>query len=513
MRKLNSIIDYALKFLLIGCFLFNIAEKIFADPPEIVINAKNITNDQVSETNGEPLIDFGIIANDGHKHYHLPYQYIQISYQHIDPYNFGWGIQIYTDNADYQGAGLRGGLISTTGLNCIPLFWRIYNTNQSTNVNMTNEQNWGMIKDKNDNNWTNYSPFISIVYSNQLAPFPDDVDRTLPDDSITNADIYLYLGLYIDENAGYTLSGLGYYTTLNFDIYYLVPMPAIHTISPDYGYQDSIVDVYIEGWNFIQGPPSATVCLRKNGEDDIIGKNIIISNENKIYCSFDLTDAASGFWDVVVINPEEGYEGTLTKGFEVRSLAPVITSISPEKGNNNTILRDVIIKGNSFSKGAEVLLQKAGESDLSAFDINVCSKTKITCSLDLSKIRQTGKWDLKIINPDKREVISKEIFHVMGYDMTGDMFIPVNNIFNPKQGEKVYLKWAMTKKTAVTIRIYNIKGKLVKTFLDNITYQPGNYQLEWMGVNDHNQKLASGLYIVKITVGGFTQTSKIVLVK
>ncbi len=519
MRKLNwtnnLIINYVLKFLLIVCFLFNIVGKGLADPPEIIINAKNITNDQIStNTNGEPFINFGIVGavtNEADKKYLSPYQYFQISYQYIDPYNAGWGIQTYTDNSNYQAGGPRGGLVSSTGLNRIPLFWRIYNTNQSTNVSMTNEQNWGIIKDKNDDNWKNYSQSISLIYSNQLAPFPSDADRTLPL-SVTNTNIYLYLGLYIDKSISGASLGLEYYTTLYFDIFYLVPMPTILSNVPNYGYQDSIVDVYIKGWNFIKGPPSTTVRLKKKGEADVIGKNIFVSNENKIFCSFDLTGAASGFWDVVVINPE-GYEGTLTKGFEVKSLFPIITSISPEKGNNNAILRDVIIKGNNFSKGALVQLQKEGEADLSALDVNVYDGTKIICSLDLSKIRKTGKWDLKITNPDARAVVSKEIFQVMGYDMVGDMFVPVNNFFKPAEGEKVYLKWSMTKKSAVTIRIYNIKGRLVRTFLDNITYQPGNYQLEWIGVNDHHQKLSSGLYFIKITVGDFTQTSKIVLVK
>lgn len=62
----------------------------------------------------------------------------------------------------------------------------------------------------------------------------------------------------------------------------------------------------------------------------------------------------------------------------------------------------------------------------------------------------------------------------------------------------------------VKIEIYNLKGQKVKSLVNN-TKAEGNYQVTWNGTNDNNQKLACGVYFLKLTSGRIQSTRMLVL--
>ena len=64
----------------------------------------------------------------------------------------------------------------------------------------------------------------------------------------------------------------------------------------------------------------------------------------------------------------------------------------------------------------------------------------------------------------------------------------------------------------VTIRIYDLNGRLVKTVLEE-DMPLGEYQTLWDGKNFDNEVVASGTYIVKLVAGNFKAIKKIVVIK
>jgi outer membrane protein assembly factor BamB len=78
--------------------------------------------------------------------------------------------------------------------------------------------------------------------------------------------------------------------------------------------------------------------------------------------------------------------------------------------------------------------------------------------------------------------------------------------------ENIYFNLSLENATAVSIKIYNDAGALVKTFADK-KMETGNYQFAWSGQNESGAKLAAGVYYCKIIAGNSTTTKKIVLVK
>ncbi len=64
----------------------------------------------------------------------------------------------------------------------------------------------------------------------------------------------------------------------------------------------------------------------------------------------------------------------------------------------------------------------------------------------------------------------------------------------------------------VTLKIYDISGRLVKTLL-NENRNAGNYSVTWDGTNQSGVKVGSGIYLYKLTAGNFQQVKKMMLIK
>ncbi len=72
------------------------------------------------------------------------------------------------------------------------------------------------------------------------------------------------------------------------------------------------------------------------------------------------------------------------------------------------------------------------------------------------------------------------------------------------------ISYTLPKSTKVSLSIYNIKGQLVETLVDEVQ-QAGNYSIVW---NVHEKSgISSGIYFYRITAGDFTDTKKCVILK
>ena len=64
----------------------------------------------------------------------------------------------------------------------------------------------------------------------------------------------------------------------------------------------------------------------------------------------------------------------------------------------------------------------------------------------------------------------------------------------------------------VHLEIYNIKGQLVKTLVNEMQ-QTGYYAITWDGKDNDNRKVASGMYIYRIIAGDYVKTKRMLLLK
>ncbi|MEM1125562.1 MAG: FG-GAP-like repeat-containing protein [Bacteroidota bacterium] len=66
---------------------------------------------------------------------------------------------------------------------------------------------------------------------------------------------------------------------------------------------------------------------------------------------------------------------------------------------------------------------------------------------------------------------------------------------------------------AVSVRVYDVTGRLVKTLIDGQRYAAGTHQVTWDGTNNAGATVASGTYLYSLEWGSFRQSRSMVLIK
>jgi hypothetical protein len=82
------------------------------------------------------------------------------------------------------------------------------------------------------------------------------------------------------------------------------------------------------------------------------------------------------------------------------------------------------------------------------------------------------------------------------------------NPFNPS----TVIRYEMKEKGLVTIRIYDVSGRLVRTLSSGVK-DAGRYSVAWNGANERGAEVASGIYFYKMETDDFNLTKKMVLLR
>ena len=83
------------------------------------------------------------------------------------------------------------------------------------------------------------------------------------------------------------------------------------------------------------------------------------------------------------------------------------------------------------------------------------------------------------------------------------------NPFNPT----TTIEFSVPKQESVTLNVYDVHGRLVKTLVSGENYAPGRYSVRWDGTNSERKFVASGIYFARMQAGGFSSVRKMVLQK
>ena len=242
----------------------------------------------------------------------------------------------------------------------------------------------------------------------------------LPNNPVTNASgvysgtvNYGWSGTVTPTLAGYafTPSSASYASvtanqTQNYTASYAPPN--VTGITPNSGTNNGSVNITnLAGTNFRSG---ASVKLTMGGTD-IPGTSVVVASSTRITCTFNLTNAATGQWNVVVTNAD-GQSGALNNGFTVRYPAPTVTGITPSSGNHGTTVSITNLAGTNFRSGATVKLTRSGYNDIPATSVVVVSSIKITCSFVLPSNAATGRWNVVVTNPDNQSYTLSNSFRI-----------------------------------------------------------------------------------------------------
>ena len=77
--------------------------------------------------------------------------------------------------------------------------------------------------------------------------------------------------------------------------------------------------------------------------------------------------------------------------------------------------------------------------------------------------------------------------------------------FTPRGGglrDETDISFTLTGPADVTVRVYNVSGRLERVIAREQAMAPGRVTLQWNGQNENSELVASGLYIVAVDAGG-----------
>ena len=76
----------------------------------------------------------------------------------------------------------------------------------------------------------------------------------------------------------------------------------------------------------------------------------------------------------------------------------------------------------------------------------------------------------------------------------------------------VKIRFSIKNKSEITVKVFNIKGQLVQTIVNN-TLEKGKYLFEWSGKDSKNRDVKSGIYFIQIKKGKEIFSKRIVVLR
>jgi len=85
------------------------------------------------------------------------------------------------------------------------------------------------------------------------------------------------------------------------------------------------------------------------------------------------------------------------------------------------------------------------------------------------------------------------------------------NYPNPT-AKKTMIRFSIPKTTSISLNIYDISGKLVKTLI-NGTSNAGSYFTVWNGMDNYGKEVPGGVYLYSLKTGSFSTTKKLIIIR
>lgn len=101
------------------------------------------------------------------------------------------------------------------------------------------------------------------------------------------------------------------------------------------------------------------------------------------------------------------------------------------------------------------------------------------------------------------------LFRAMVSETQTALFNPNPNPFNPSTNIHFILK----KQAPVSLNIYSVTGKIIKTFYDNVILTPGDYFERWNGINNDGKQVTSGIYFLNLRTYNYSETKRMILLR
>jgi len=118
-----------------------------------------------------------------------------------------------------------------------------------------------------------------------------------------------------------------------------------------------------------------------------------------------------------------------------------------------------------------------------------------------------GGWNISAV----RLFVDSTTVGIKGGKTVPEKFMLSQNYPNPFN-PRTTIEYSLPKKSSVKITVFNLTGQEVKTLV-NKHQMPGNYSVQWSGVNQYGVQVSSGIYFYRIETPTFLSIRKMMYLK
>ena len=289
-------------------------------------------------------------------------------------------------------------------------------------------------------------------------------------------------------------------------------IPNVTAISPAFGTDVDVVATTISGSGFVEGmavriEPAAGAAI----PGELLGAFPEGSPAN---AAFDLIDAPSGFYDVVVLNPG-GIEGRLPAAFEIRSV-PHVIGFSPAFCYDTSAVV-CTIDGRRFDPGASAqLVSPSSPAIVGASTVVAADRTRMTTTFDL-RGQPPGERALRVVQEDGTVLASSAPFWVNSHTFVGvpasgpgDALALASVAPNPSRGLTT-VTFTLANECTVRLTVVDLMGREVAE-LARGTWPAGRHEARWDG-RGRRGPVSTGMYFIRMEAAGRAFVNRFVVAR
>ncbi|MFC0187301.1 S8 family serine peptidase [Fictibacillus aquaticus] len=274
----------------------------------------------------------------------------------------------------------------------------------------------------------------------------------------------------------------------NFGDYvdFAAPGERIYSAKPRNSYQ------YMDGTSMASPVVSGTVAL-------MLSKNPLLSfNDAYNVLANSSKDLYSYGWDAYFGYGRIDAYSALTKTPGALSAIKVSTTKYTMTGSNQLSASfsafgsasvTAYIK-DSKGKTVKVLLQSSGGSKRVVWD----GKSSA------GGVVPSGKYELVVRVSANKRTLTKSV-KITVTDKVKPLAVPVSSshYYSPKVSKSLSVKFKLNKSSKVTAKVYDSKGKIIRTLADKKSYSGGNQVITWNGKTGTGKTVVDGAYKIKFS--------------
>jgi|GEM_PF-4426506 len=275
-----------------------------------------------------------------------------------------------------------------------------------------------------------------------------------------------------------------------------------------------------------QGIPNAVIEVKQAGVVKFTAQSASDGTyriDNVPVGTYDIVAYKSGYTTETKSNITISENQTVQVDFTLTSTSdttppPTPTLLSPANGSSTADTTPTFVWSSvSDLSGVKYSLQVAVDSDFSTrvIDVENLAGTSYTPAVALEAGR-VYFWRVKAVdgkNNSSGWSLSWSVYILpSSTKVTTKLHPPTPNTFHMERSRGISLKYTLPVTSEVELKIYNIKGELVKVLVNGVR-DAGKYEVFWDGTDFAREVVGSGVYFIYLKVGETVEVEKIFVVK